>query len=76
APGFNVKLMSVAMSPTMVVDPSFLVHHTVRVSAEKPIMSQRMGSPNIWKKIGEKIEFSTPQRAAEKAIAAISLLEK
>jgi hypothetical protein len=76
APGLNVKLITVAISPTIVVDPSFLVHQTVSVNAAKPIRSQKKGRPNMVKKIGEKIEFNTPHKAAQNAIAATSLLLK
>jgi hypothetical protein len=59
-----------------VAEPSFLVHQTVIVNAVKPIKSQRKGRPNMLKKIGENIEFSTPHRDAQIAIAAMSLLLK
>ncbi len=76
AAGLNMKLMTVAMRPTAVVDPSFLVHHTVSARTEKPIISHRIGRPNIWKKIGLKIEFNTPQSEAQIAIAAMSRVSK
>ena len=76
AAGLKMKLITVAITPIIVTDPSFLVHHTATVNTEKPIKSQRKGSPNIWKKIGEKIEFKTPHRPAESAIIARSILLK
>jgi len=76
APGLKIKLIIVAINPTKVIDPNFFVHQTTTVNMEKPIKSQRKGSPNIWKKIGEKIEFNTPHRPAESAIAARSMLLK
>ena len=39
----NEKLITVAMSPTAVAVPNFLVHHTARVRDEKPIRSHRKG---------------------------------
>ena len=71
-----MKLIIVAMNPTIVVAPNFLVHHTAIVNSEKPIMSHRKGRPVIRKKIGEKIGLSTPHRAAHMDIAAISRLVK
>ena len=69
-----MKLMIVAMSPTIIVAPSFLVHQTVIESTVKPIRSHSKGSPVIWKTIGENIAFSTPHSAADKAIIAISMV--
>ena len=74
--GLKVKLMAVAINPIKVTDPSFRIHHTATVNTVKPIRSQRKGSPNIWKKMGEKIEFNTPHSPAESAIAAKSILLK
>jgi hypothetical protein len=68
--------MTVAMSPTIVAAPSLLTHQMVTERTVNPIISQRIGNPNMLKKIGEKIEFNTPQRADNKAIAAISRLLK
>lgn len=45
--GLNMKLMTVAISPTTVAEPSLCVHQTVIVNAVKPIISHRKGSPNI-----------------------------
>ena len=73
-PGLNMKLMAVAIIPTIVAAPSFLIHQTVTERTAKPIMSQRIGNPNMLNTIGEKIEFNTPQRAESKATAAISRL--
>ena len=69
-----MKFTTVAISPTTVAAPNFLVHHTVRVRTAKPIMSQRIGNPNTRNTMGAKIEFRTPQRAANVAIAAASRL--
>lgn len=43
ASGLNRKLMTVAMMPTAVAVPNFLVHHTATISDAKPIVSQRKG---------------------------------
>ena len=73
-PGLNMKFMTVEMSPTEVAAPSFLTHQTVRESNANPIMSHRIGNPNILNTIGEKMEFNTPQRAENKAMPASSRL--
>jgi hypothetical protein len=75
-PGFNRKFMIVATTPTTVTAPNFRTHQKVRPRAAKPIMSQRMGNPNIRKTIGEKMLFSTPQRLEKRATAANSRLSK
>jgi len=64
------------MSPTIVADPSFLVHQTVRARAQKPIISHRNGNPEIWKKIGEMVELRTPHKLAESDITAMSWVFK
>jgi hypothetical protein len=75
-PGLNMKLMTVAMSPTIEAAPNFLTHQTVMERTANPIISQRIGNPNVLNTIGEKIEFSTPHRADNKAIAATSRVLK
>ena len=70
--GLIMKLMIVAVSPTIVAEPSFLVHQTVRASAQKPMISHRKGNPEIWKKRGEIVELRIPHRLAESDITAMS----
>jgi hypothetical protein len=72
APGLNMKFMTVQLARLEWLLPSFLTHQTVTESTANPIMSQSIGSPYMLNTIGEKIEFNTPQRADNKAIAAIS----
>ena len=50
-----MKLITAAMSPTIVVAPNFLVHHTASVNSEKPIRSHRKGRPVMRKKIGIEV---------------------
>ena len=71
-----MKFIIVAISPTAVTAPTFLIHQTVRASVANPIMSHRIGSPNIRNTIGEKMEFKTPQRPANKATLAMSRVLK
>jgi len=40
----NEKLITVAMRPTTVAVPNFLVHHTAKISDEKPIRSHKKGN--------------------------------
>ena len=42
-PGFKVKLIRVAMSPTIKVAPGFLNHQIVKDSAATPSISHRIG---------------------------------
>jgi len=70
APGTSAKFMTVAKRPTMVMAPNFLIHHAARVSTEKPMRSQKNGRWVMLKKSGVKMEFSTPHKAAQIAIAA------
>lgn len=68
--------MAVAIKPIKVIDPNFLIHHAARINTENPIKSHRKGSPNMRKKIGAKIVFSTPHKVAHIDMAAISLVVK
>ena len=43
ASGLNMKFITVAIKPTAVAVPNFLVHHTARISEAKPIRSHRKG---------------------------------
>jgi len=76
AAGFIAKFTVVAMRPTAVKAPSFLIHQAVTVRMVNPMRSHRMGKPVRLKTMGEKTELSTPQRAAPMAMAATSLLLK
>jgi len=71
-----MKFTTVATSPTIVTAPNFLIHQTVRVRIAKPIMSHRIGSPNIRNTIGAKMEFRTPQRPENRAMLANSRVLK
>ena len=75
-PGLNMKFIAVATSPTIVIAPNFLIQTAATVKTENPMRSHKKGKPNIRKKIGEKMEFKTPHRAAHMDISAISLLLK
>jgi len=75
-PGLRLKLITVAMRPTTVAAPGLRIHQTVRINVKNPIRSHRKGMPVIAKKIGEKMAFSTPHRAAQSDIAAKSRLLK
>ena len=76
ASGLNMKFTIVAMMPTNVAAPSFRTHHTVNIKAANPITSQRKGRRNIWKKTGDIVAFTTPQRAAKIVIPARSRVPK
>ena len=76
ASGLNEKFIAVAMRPTAVAVPNFRVHHTARISDAKPIRSHRKGRWKTWKKIGERVELSTPHKAEQRAITATSRLLK
>ena len=71
-----MKFIPEATRPITITTPNFLVHQTATDKRLKPIESQRKGNPVAWKKIGEKIELSTPHNAAIIAIAAIFWLLK
>ena len=66
-----MKLIPLATIPITMAVPNFLVHQTATAKTLKPMASQRKGSPVAWKKIGEKIELSTPHNAALIDIAAM-----
>ena len=68
--------MAVAIKPIKVIEPNFLIHHAARMSTENPIKSHRKGNPNMRKKMGAKIVFSTPHKVALIDMAAISLVVK
>ena len=74
--GLNAKFMMVAMSPMAVMAPVFLIHHAAIVRTVNPMRSQSRGRWVMLKTMGEKIELSTPHRAASIAIAAMSRLLK
>ena len=74
--GFMMKVTPVAMRPTVVSAPGFLIHHAVTVRMVNPMRSQRIGSPVRLKTTGENTELSTPHRAAPMAMAATSRLLK
>jgi hypothetical protein len=76
AVGRRMKLIIVAMRPTAVAAPNFLVHHTAMMRQVKPIRSQTKGRWVTVQKMGEIIELSTPHRAADIEIATISRLVK
>jgi hypothetical protein len=71
-----MKFITVAISPTAVTAPNFLIHQTVSARIANPIISHNIGTPNILKTIGAKIEFKTPHRAANMAIAATARVLK
>jgi hypothetical protein len=68
----KAKLIGVAMSPTIVTAPGFLIHQAASMSKANPIVSQRNGMPVAAKNMGANSAFSTPQRAPQIAIAATS----
>jgi len=74
--GFNAKFMMVAISPMEVMAPNFLIHQAATVRIVNPIKSQSRGRCVMLKTMGEKIELSTPHKAAHNAIAAMSRLLK
>jgi len=74
--GFMTKVTPVAMRPTVVSAPGFLIHQAVTVRIVNPMRSQRIGNPVRLKTIGENTELSTPQRAAPMAMAATSRVLK
>ena len=71
-----MKFIIVAISPMAVIAQAFLIHHAATVRTVKPIKSQSTGRCVMLKTIGEKIELSTPHKAAHNAIAAMSRLLK
>ena len=76
AVGRRMKLINVAIRPTAVAAPNFLVHHTAIMRQVKPIKSQTKGRWVTAQKMGETIELSTPHRAAHIEIATMSRLVK
>ena len=72
----SAKLMRVAIAPIMVMAPIFLIHHAASISTEKPTISQKNGRWDMLKKMGAKMEFNTPHKAAHIDIAAISRVLK
>ena len=74
--GLNAKFMRVAISPMAVMAPIFLIHHAATVRTVNPMRSHSRGRWVRLKNMGEKIELSTPHRAASIAIAAMSRLLK
>lgn len=76
AVGRRTRLITVAMTPTAVAVPSFLVHHTAMMRQVKPIRSQAKGRWVIVQKTGEIVTLRTPHRAAHMEIATMSRLLK
>jgi len=75
-PGFNIKLISVAIKPTVVTAPNFLISQNVRLSDAKPIMSHRIGRPINRNTIGANNPFRIPQSAENSETIANSRLLK
>jgi hypothetical protein len=70
-----MKFMPVAIVPIAASAPCLCIDQAAIVSIANPMKSQRMGNPVRLKTIGEKIELSTPHKAAPLAMAAISRTE-
>ena len=73
-PGFMMKLMSVAMRPTVMDAPGFLTHQTVRESVAIPSMSHRIGRCVKFQKAGPTTALITAQRDAESVMAVSSFV--
>ena len=73
-PGFMMKLMRVAMRPTMMDAPGFLTYQTVRDSVAIPSISHRMGRWVMFQKAGPTTELITAQRDAESVMAVSSFV--
>jgi hypothetical protein len=71
-----MKFTTVAIIPTAVAAPNFLIHQTVTESVAKPTISHKMGNPDIRNTIGANIEFNMPQRPENIAMAATARLSK
>lgn len=69
-------MIIVAMTPTKVAVPGFLVHHVANIRQAKPIMSQKNGRWVIFQSIGEMMTLRIDHIAALIEIAAISRLVK
>ena len=76
APGLRIKFSRVAINPTKAVDPGFLTHQAVIISADTPSMSQRTGSLVMLQNIGDINQLITAHKDEDRLIAARSRVVK
>jgi len=76
APGFNAKVIIVAIIPVKITAPNFLTRHKTRIKEIIPNMSHKNGICVALQKIGAMYALNTLHKAADNAIVAMSKLVK